>query len=164
MTEKVDAPSTSQNTTDTSTQNVDPTVDSFRPPSKRQKHNEKIIELLEARRIERQEIVKSFTQNRDDEVDLFFKSIAMSVKKLRPELINEAKMRSLQMVFDLENRSAPHFNLPSPASPSPSTSTFMTSPSPSSVHVSNNSSVCDSYDYIQLEMPTTFESLCFFTL
>lgn len=46
----------------------------------------------------------SQTKNCDDDVDLFFKSIAVSVKKLRPELINEAKMKSLQMLFDLETR------------------------------------------------------------
>lgn len=73
-------------------------------------------------------------QNRDDDVDVFFKSIAMSVKKLSPTLINEAKMKSLQMVFDLERRNA-FVNLPQ-YSPAPSTSSF-SSQSVQSVNVNN---------------------------
>lgn len=44
----------------------------------------------------------------------------MSVNKLSPALINEAKMKSLQMVFDLETRNT-FVNLPQ-YSPAPSTS------------------------------------------
>lgn len=72
--------------------------------NKRKKSNEKIIQLIEDRRNERNDILKNIIQNRDDDIDLFFKSIAMSVKKLNPELINEAKIKSLQMIFDLERR------------------------------------------------------------
>jgi len=90
--------------------------------SKRQKYNEKVMQVLEDRRIERNEIMKNMAQNREDEIDLFFKSIAMSVKKLSPALINEAKMKSLQMVFELEIRNTSTFvNLPQ-YSPAPSTS------------------------------------------
>jgi len=88
--------------------------------SKRQKYNEKVIQLLEDRRSERNDILKNMAQNREDEIDLFFKSIAMSVKKLSPALINEAKMKSLQMVFELETRNT-FVNLPQYSS-APSTS------------------------------------------
>lgn len=88
--------------------------------SKRQKYNEKIIQILEDRRTERNDIMRSMAQNREDEVDLFFKSIAMSVKKLSPALINETKMKSLQMVFELETRNK-FVNVPQ-YSPAPSTS------------------------------------------
>lgn len=104
--------------------NEDPTLQTSKsqgpPKSKRQKHNEKIIQLLEVRRNERNDIMRNMVQNREDEIDLFFKSIAMSVKKLNPALINEAKMKSLQMIFDLETRNA-FVHLPQ-YSPTPSTS------------------------------------------
>ena len=40
----------------------------------------------------------------EDPLDLFFRSIAMSVKQLKPELIREAKMRMLQTLCELESR------------------------------------------------------------
>lgn len=52
-TEDAGAPSTSQITNDTSTQNMDRTVNSLRPPSKSQRNHEKIVGLLEDRRIDR---------------------------------------------------------------------------------------------------------------
>lgn len=88
--------------------------------SKRQKYNEKIIQILEDRRTERNDIMRNMAQNREDEVDLFFKSIAMTVKKLSPALINEAKIKSLQMVFELETRNT-FVNVPQ-YSQAPSTS------------------------------------------
>jgi len=104
--------------------NEDPTLKTSKSQKplkiKRQKYNEKVIQLLEDRRSERNDILKNMAQNREDEIDLFFKSIAMSVKKLSPALINEAKMKSLQMVFELETRNT-FVNLPQ-YSPAPSTS------------------------------------------
>nr|CAD7404693.1 unnamed protein product [Timema poppensis] len=75
-------------------------------PTKRQKLNEKITKLIEERSCERSEILKLISQRREDSVDLFFRSVAMSVKQLRPELINETKMRTLQLVFEMESRNA----------------------------------------------------------
>jgi len=104
--------------------NEDPTLQTSKlqnpPKSKRQKYNEKVIQLLEDRRVERNDIMRNIVQNREDDIDLFFKSIAMSVKKLSPALINEAKMKSLQMVFELETRNT-FVNLPQ-YPPAPSTS------------------------------------------
>ncbi|CAI6374687.1 unnamed protein product [Macrosiphum euphorbiae] len=80
--------------------------------------------------------MKNIAQNREDEIDLFFKSIAISVKKLSPALINEAKMKSLKMVFELETRNTSTFvNLPQ-YSPAPSTS--FPSQSLESVDVNND--------------------------
>ncbi|XP_022166411.1 uncharacterized protein LOC111030965 isoform X2 [Myzus persicae] len=118
--------------------NEDPTQETFKsqgpPKNKRLKQNERFIQLLEERRNERKDIVRNMVQNHEDEVDVFFKSIAMSVKKLSPTLINEAKMKSLQMVFDLEARNAfvniPHY------SPTPSTESF-SSQSLQSVNINN---------------------------
>nr|CAD7431020.1 unnamed protein product [Timema monikensis] len=75
-------------------------------PTKRLKLNEKITKLIEERSCERSEILKLISQRREDSVDLFFRSVAMSVKQLRPELINETKMRTLQLVFEMESRNA----------------------------------------------------------
>ncbi|KAK4874347.1 hypothetical protein RN001_013707 [Aquatica leii] len=66
---------------------------SWRSPIKRQRHNDNIIQMMEMRSKERQEIVRSL-QAKEDDIDLFFKSIALSVKKLRPDLINDAKLMS----------------------------------------------------------------------
>jgi len=41
---------------------------------------------------------------KEDEVDVFFKSIAMTVKKLLSRAINEAKLRILTMVNEIEEK------------------------------------------------------------
>jgi len=106
--------SESTSTKDVPSQNVENIPSrspSFRRPSKRVRQNDKIVDMLESRRIERQGIIKALTEDKgDDATDLFFKSIANSVKKLRPDLINEAKMKCLQMIIDLENRNSTVFN------------------------------------------------------
>lgn len=114
--------------------NADPT----QPLYKRQKKNDNLLQLMEERRKERNEILKNISENRDDDVDVFFKSIAMSVKKLRPELVNEAKMKALQTVFDLEKRNAT-VSLPQ-CSPSESSgsSFYSHTPAPTSHAVSSD--------------------------
>ncbi|RZF32300.1 hypothetical protein LSTR_LSTR001764 [Laodelphax striatellus] len=47
-----------------------------------------------------QDVIKSTPQ--EDEVDVFFKSMAMTVKKLRPDLITKAKMKVFQTVMEFE--------------------------------------------------------------
>lgn len=42
----------------------------------------------------------------DDHVDLFFKSVAMSVKLLPRHLISKAKLRTIQMLIELETESS----------------------------------------------------------
>lgn len=109
--------------------------------AKRQKTTDKIVELLEARHVERQEIISTINmQIRDDDIDLFFKSIALSVKKLSPSLINEAKMRSLQMLFDLEHQNANLFNAPQVPISSPNTdyTTLSSSPKVEVCNMGNN--------------------------
>ncbi|XP_050310832.1 uncharacterized protein LOC126746571 [Anthonomus grandis grandis] len=48
--------------------------------------------------------LKKIGLSKPDSVDLFFHSIAASLKNLRPNLINEAKLRTLHLVFELEQR------------------------------------------------------------
>ncbi|KAK9510151.1 hypothetical protein O3M35_004994 [Rhynocoris fuscipes] len=94
--------------------------------------NDKLLELLNSQRIERETILKKMVEEmQEDDVDLFFKSIAFSVKKLSPNLINEAKMRSLQMVIDLENHNSLAYNYPLPTLTSPCTYSRSNSPTPS---------------------------------
>ncbi|GBO01757.1 hypothetical protein AVEN_3661-1 [Araneus ventricosus] len=112
-------------TRDTQSQNMEENIPTYRRPSKRPRQNENIFELMDSWGIERE-------KRDDDDVDLFFKSIACCVKKLKPDLINEAKMQFLQMVIDLENRNSLALNSPQGSSRSPSSYSHLES-SPSSV-------------------------------
>lgn len=97
--------------------------------STRTNHREKAVAHTEKRTADRDEIMNilSAEQNLDD-VDLFFQSIAKSVKKLSPQLQHRAKVRTLDMVGRLEEElvdvfhSLPFSYHPSsaPASESPS--------------------------------------------
>ncbi|KAK4876855.1 hypothetical protein RN001_009361 [Aquatica leii] len=126
---------------------------SWRPPIKRQRHNNDIIQMMEMRSTERQEIVRSL-QAKEGDIDLFFKSIALSVKKVRPDLINDAKLMSLQMVFQLEVRNKQLTGLPH-ISPDPSTSSSMYS------YIPPNSNSYDETDYTPnaLSYEAVFETL-----
>lgn len=77
---------------------------SQKPTNKRK--NLKVTELLDKRSKERTELMTQLIakQNKDeyDEVDHFFKSLALSVKKLPPQLISQAKLKMLTIVTDLE--------------------------------------------------------------
>ena len=55
-------------------------------------------------------MIKKLCPNKEeDEVDVFFRSIAMSVKILNPDLVREAKTKSLQMVCELESHNSQSF-------------------------------------------------------
>lgn len=54
-------------------------------------------------------------RNEDDEIDLFFKSVALSVKKLPRRAIKEAKFRALNMVNELEDKYGDHSHQTIPA-------------------------------------------------
>ncbi|KAL4083767.1 hypothetical protein QTP88_029083 [Uroleucon formosanum] len=75
--------------------------------------NDKLSAILVKRSKERNEISNIQAQNnllasqnpqQEDEVDIFFKSIAMTVKKLPSQAINEAKLRILTMVNEIEGK------------------------------------------------------------
>lgn len=74
--------------------------------NRKEKINEDIIAIIRESSAARNEIFKKIGLNKPDSLDLFFQSIAASVKLLRPELINEAKLRTMQLVFELEQRNA----------------------------------------------------------
>lgn len=54
-------------------------------------------------------------RNADDEIDLFFKSVALNVKKLPRIGIKEAKLRALNMVNELEDKYGDHSHQTIPA-------------------------------------------------
>lgn len=86
--------------------NSKPSMGFSRQSSMRKKLNEKILKLMEELVSERNDILKVICQREEDSVDLFYRSVAMSVKQLRSELINEAKIKTLQLLFELEKRNS----------------------------------------------------------
>jgi len=75
--------------------------------------DDKLSVILAKRSKERNEMLSNIqAQNnllasldqKEDEVDVFFKSIAMTVKKLPSRAINEAKLRILTMVNEIEEK------------------------------------------------------------
>lgn len=88
---------------------LSPSTSRSQKPSNKRK-NFKVTELLEKRSKERTELMtqlfaKKNTEEYDD-VDHFFKSLALSVKKLPPHLISQAKLKMLTIVTDLELQAA----------------------------------------------------------
>lgn len=57
---------------------------------------------------------KRMSQSEEDEVDLFMKSISLSVKKLPPALVNEAKLKILTLVNELQEKAMSSFTLQTP--------------------------------------------------
>lgn len=71
--------------------------------SKKRKYD-KVSDILIENREARSKLLEALNNNseKQDDVDIFYKSIAMSVKRLSPILIAEAKMKHLQTLNDLE--------------------------------------------------------------
>lgn len=85
-------------------QSVSPSTSKLRKTSKRKNLN--ITELLDKRSKERTQLMTQICSKKntveDDDVDHFFKSLAISVKKLPPHLIAQAKLKMLTVLTDLE--------------------------------------------------------------
>lgn len=58
------------------------------------------IKLIE----EQNKLILDAEKHKDDDIDLFFKSLALTVKKLLKAAIKEAKLKALIMVNELENK------------------------------------------------------------
>ncbi|KAG5891619.1 hypothetical protein JTB14_037132 [Gonioctena quinquepunctata] len=78
-----------------------------KPINKRKKCQ--ISDMMEERQKERNKVLQMITNDGNDDVSLFFLRLAASVKKLPSELINEAKMKTLQLVFELGSRAKKDF-------------------------------------------------------
>lgn len=78
--------------------------------SSNKRKNLKVTELLEKRSKERTELMTQLIAKKNtdeyDDVDHFFKSLALSVKKLPPQLISQAKLKMLTIVTELELQAA----------------------------------------------------------
>lgn len=48
----------------------------------------------------------------EDDVDIFFKSIAMTVKKMLPQAIKEAKLRTLTLISEIDDKYSTAQTLP----------------------------------------------------
>lgn len=77
------------------------------PPSKKRKENSAFLKYLADKKEDRahlktcmEELVKQTPP--EDEVDMFFKTMAMTVKKFPPNLLTEAKVKIFQTVTDIE--------------------------------------------------------------
>ncbi|XP_025418314.1 uncharacterized protein LOC112689032 [Sipha flava] len=69
--------------------------------SKRSKETDNLLSKIQA---QNEILVSSIGNQHEDNVDLFFKSISTSVKKLLPRAINEAKLQILTLVSHLEDK------------------------------------------------------------
>lgn len=71
---------------------------------KKTNYRDKLVVSMEKRTEERNALIKNLLskEDEDDDIDLFFKSIAKSVKKLGPALQQRAKLQTLNIVSELE--------------------------------------------------------------
>lgn len=83
--------------------------------SRRTNDRGKFLASLEKRSAERNDLIKNLLSAEEsvDEIDLFFQSIAKSVKKLPPHLQHRAKMETLNTLGKLEAEMRLSFQLPS---------------------------------------------------
>ncbi|KAE9543349.1 hypothetical protein AGLY_003260 [Aphis glycines] len=78
-------------------------IESTYNKKQQKKKTEAFIEILNKRSEERNRLFKELTKiEEEDPIDLFFKSIALTVKKFSPELKIKAKMDVLKIINDLE--------------------------------------------------------------
>lgn len=68
-----------------------------------------ILDVLERRPLEREKLLDNISRSVEDDCDatlIFFKSMAMTVKKFPPHLVAEAKISVLKIINDLEIKSS----------------------------------------------------------
>lgn len=75
--------------------------------SRKRKFADSTSKLLEENKKARDKIIEAYmekntTAKQEDDVDMFYKSIALSVKRLPPHLVSKAKLQHLQIVTSLE--------------------------------------------------------------
>lgn len=94
----------------------------------------KLLKNLEEQSSQRLQMVSQLLNQQDDEVDLFMRNIALTIKKLPPLIISQAKLQILTLVTNLQaqasssevhNSAAPHT-----ATMSPRNSSFNTTDEP----------------------------------
>lgn len=87
-----------------------PSASSSKKRKKSQVDDGDMLQLMKENRKTREKILDFLVQNKnpecEDDVDLFYKSIAMSVKRLPKHLLSSAKTQHLQILTNLENEAA----------------------------------------------------------
>lgn len=71
----------------------------------KRKINDKLAEEMKKSRIQREVLINKFVEKKDrDPVDIFFESVAATVKTFSPELIIETKLAVTQLISQFELR------------------------------------------------------------
>lgn len=94
----------------------------------KEKKNDKVADLLNQNKVSRNKLIETLNKIKsvEDDVDIFYKSITVSIKRLPPDLIAEAKMQNLQTLHNLElqhrqnQQQKFYYNLPSQQDNQPS--------------------------------------------
>jgi len=96
--ENIQLPPTLESTTEVQKSKIETTG------TKRQKKTEAFIEILKQRSEERSRLLQELTnpEEAEDPIDVFFKSIALTVKQFSPQLKIKAKMEVLKIINELE--------------------------------------------------------------
>lgn len=111
--------------------------------AKRSKERNELFSKIEAQN----NLIVSQISQKEDDVDIFFKSIAMTIKQLPRQAINEAKIKTLTLVNQLENNYSviPNNAQPQNASFYRPTADHINS-SPIDTYTSQSSSLSGSYE------------------
>lgn len=87
-----------------------PTSSKFSNKRKKSQVDDELLDMVKANQETRETIVNILGNTKqnttDDEIDLFYKSIALSVKRLPQQFISMAKMQHLQILTNLEIEAA----------------------------------------------------------
>lgn len=77
--------------------------------NKKVKRSDDLVEVLKKRSQERNKLIEKLTKFEDDDpIDVFFKSLALTVKQFSPELKVRAKLDILRIVSELELKNNHH--------------------------------------------------------
>lgn len=76
--------------------------DSKKPKQRKMEKVSKILAENRESRLKLLETLKDVSKKKEDEIDAFYRSIALSVKSLPPLLKSEIKMKHLQTLHDIE--------------------------------------------------------------
>ncbi|CAH2002907.1 unnamed protein product [Acanthoscelides obtectus] len=75
------------------------------PPKKMKRKDQAVAELLKARQEDREQFAHMFDKigEVEDETDLFFKSISLTVKRMNQDVANELKTKIFSLVMQYES-------------------------------------------------------------
>lgn len=69
-----------------------------------------VVGMIEKSKKEREQLIQILSsKDKEDDIDLIYRSLAVSVKKLPPHLQAQAKLKSLQVIMELESQACTQF-------------------------------------------------------